>query len=748
MRDQDLEEKTNLKNFVRWLTIPALCLLTLALACGPTAQSAPEEAPSAQPVTQDSEATPPPEPTPKYPNLDEALQNLVQRFEDGELSESEAAALAPVHHGSSVLVEVALPTNIDDVDAWMGTQGISSRFADANYIPPHIYAYVKVSLLGALSQQEGVTLVRALIDDEAFFPEFPPESGGTAREDRAPSSTTEPRLPIMKGYPYPKLLNPLQDLVYRYERGDITEAEAAAETGLGQGSSVLVEVTLIPDPANTDTVVAWLEGNGVSPEVVLKGDGYDTRNYVHAYVPVSLLGALSKQTGVIRVVVPIPLPKIPEYLPSDPQDGAQPDIAEPPEPPPAIASQGVAVHGADAWHTAGYRGSGVKVGIIDVGFYGFSGLMGTELPANTTTTTRVKAQCYTSRTDLTPSTDINDCASGATHGTSVAQAVIDMAPEAPLYISNASLELALVGNSAARQRLKNDVKWMIRNGVDVINYSIGWNYFDGFGDGIPRGSNAVLDTVDDAVAGDANNDGIVWVNAAGNEGQRIWYGAFSGGTNNPPFALHEFASGDERNYITLGTGTKITAELHWNDSWGGADCDLDLLLYREAANGSISLAAISNTSQLGGTYDIPYEALFLSNASALARYYLQIRKTSHSSIDSCSNVAWLQFQVTYPHTLEHSTGYNITIPADSRNRGMLAVGAAHWNNRSTIQAYSSRGPTTDGRIKPEIVGADCGKAALSAQVVPGTTTSSSTSNCWFWGTSQAAPHVSGMAALV
>ncbi len=47
--------------------------------------------------------------------------------------------------------------------------------------------------------------------------------------------------------------------------------------------------------------------------------------------------------------------------------------APPPTPTPTptpVVSQGVAAHGAAAWDTAGYRGSDVKVGIIDSGFDG------------------------------------------------------------------------------------------------------------------------------------------------------------------------------------------------------------------------------------------------------------------------------------------------------------------------------------------------------------------------------------------
>ena len=88
------------------------------------------------------------------------------------------------------------------------------------------------------------------------------------------------------------------------------------------------------------------------------------------------------------------------------------------------------MHGAPAWHQAGFKGAGVKIGVIDGGFEDFQRLMGTELPSSS-----VQARCYTDIGVFTSS--ISDCKDGV-HGTAVTEAVFDIAPAATYYISNAN----------------------------------------------------------------------------------------------------------------------------------------------------------------------------------------------------------------------------------------------------------------------------------------------------------------------
>lgn len=76
---------------------------------------------------------------------------------------------------------------------------------------------------------------------------------------------------------------------------------------------------------------------------------------------------------------------------------------------------------------------------------------------------------------------------------------------------------------------------------------------------------------------------------------------------------------------------------------------------------------------------------------------------------------------------------SLGIPAD--NEKAISVGAVAWSSPSVIEDFSSRGPTADGRVKPDLVAPD----RVS-------TVSYGAGN--FPGTSASCPHVAGACALV
>ena len=107
---------------------------------------------------------------------------------------------------------------------------------------------------------------------------------------------------------YPNLGSHLDQLVASVEEGRATAQDAAEGAAMFQGESIAVTIHLT---GNVDEVVLFLENNGGEP----RNAGED---YIEAYVPVTLLGPVSEQPGVIRVreiVLPLEGGAVPESPP-------------------------------------------------------------------------------------------------------------------------------------------------------------------------------------------------------------------------------------------------------------------------------------------------------------------------------------------------------------------------------------------------------------------------------------------------
>ena len=371
-----------------------------------------------------------------------------------------------------------------------------------------------------------------------------------------------------------------------------------------------------------------------------------------------------------------------------------------------VVSEGVAAHGANFWQIAGFTGKGVKIGIIDAGYDSYHSLAGSELPSN------VEVLCFTDIGGRS-SPDISDCSYPGNpewvkrHGTGSMEVLFDFAPDAAYYVTNFHHGL---------DNLREAVDWMIANGVDVINASQGFNW-SGPGDGTSPDSNSIFRIVDAAVSG-----GVVWVNAADNKHLSSWLGPFNDPDGN---GYHNFLGDDECNGIDVQIGDfGFSSSLRWEDDWPGAVSDLDL--YLRDASGNVVLR--SEGSQRGGAFDLPHEVI-KPDHSTEGTYCLAVRHRSGPQ------PGWIEFEVSQDFGLEHFTdGGGLNTAAESRNPGLLAVGAAHWRDTHTIMPYSSRGPTTDGRIKPDITGATGGwSVGFGGE---------------YGGTSGASPHIAGLAALV
>ena len=227
---------------------------------------------------------------------------------------------------------------------------------------------------------------------------------------------------------------------------------------------------------------------------------------------------------------------------------------------PSVVSEGVAAISADQWHTAGYIGTGIKVGILDLGFKDYILRQSEgELPA---------AYHWWAPSIAGEGSSV--------HGTACAEIIYDVAPNADLYLANFST-VAEMGNA---------VDWLISQGVNVITCSVG-SSIGGPGDG----TGTMCDIVNKARAA-----GIVWAQSIGNEAQRHWQGNFVDTNGN---GWNEFSGIDETNTITATAGTQIYVGLKWNDAWGTSANDYDLCLLN---SDNTQVLASSVNTQAGSGY--------------------------------------------------------------------------------------------------------------------------------------------------
>ena len=434
---------------------------------------------------------------------------------------------------------------------------------------------------------------------------------------------------------YPNLGSSLNQLIANIEAKQATGE--AADSSVHNAEEVAVTIYL---SGVTDGVVAFLKEHGVSPRNV--GDGY-----IEAYLPVALLGPVSELPGVIRIR---------EIVPPEPSQLTQ-----------RVRGQGPLVHGSNIWNRAGYSGQGIKVGVIDLtyGFNGLRELRGDEIPLS------VEARCYTDVGQFT--SDLRDCEHtlfGDDHGTIVAEAAVDIAPEASLYVAT----------PWSHGDTHDAVDWMASEGVSVIVYPLS-SVFDGPGDGTSPFGDSRLKAVDRAVDGR-----IVWVSAAGNYARRHWTGPYSASVGENVTFL-EFENGDIFNDIPLFAGDYVTVQLRWDDTWAGANRDLNLWLWNFTAGDFVEY---SLDVQEGRPGEIPFEWLsYLVPADGW--YGVVVSHQSGSAPD------WFEIRVSGVPAIEYYTeSRSISSPAESANPGMLAVGAAPWYDVHEIERYSSRGrPATD-----------------------------------------------------
>ena len=352
-----------------------------------------------------------------------------------------------------------------------------------------------------------------------------------------------------------------------------------------------------------------------------------------------------------------------------------------------VLSQGATSTGATARHCQGARGAGVQVAVIDEEWYGF----GTALAQQELLEVQGKAPFQGTDQD-------------AWHGTGCAEIVADMAPDAAIWPMQ----------SATLPELQVQVGKLAANGVQVNSQSSGWTTGYSFGDGTGKAC---------ALASLAKKSGITWVAAAGNEGGgHQWRGSWSDPDQD---GWLDYATGDESNGFFAPGGSQVDLELDWN-AYPGTAIDLDLLV---CANQTGACQELASSKSLQDGAQTPAEVIWFPVAKS-GTYFLRV----HAKGAVPPGLALRMVGQGIGPLQHHQLGGTIVDPAACAD--VVAVGAAEvqsWQGNA-IAKYSARGPTFDGRPKPELLGPTAVEIGVASEL--------------FEGTSAACPHVAGALAVL
>lgn len=249
-------------------------------------------------------------------------------------------------------------------------------------------------------------------------------------------------------------------------------------------------------------------------------------------------------------------------------------------------------------------------------------------------------------------------------------------------------------NSNGYSNLKDAVAFVIKQKVDIVLYAQVWPFGDNF-----DGQGFINKVVDQATSA-----GILWINAAGNFGSKIYNGSVQSQT--APDGWLRFNGKDSLQFVNQLDANPVNVILSWTD-WSDSESynavkDLDLYVYNSSGNlvGSSELIQSGHAPPGDGTSSqlssYSREEITLPSLDR-GTYQIKVRRRSDNF--TASDRFRVALDVDNPTSIvftDHTSGDEVMVPAD--NPSVFTVG----ENTAT----SSVGPTADGRAEPLATAAD------------------------------------------
>jgi hypothetical protein len=506
-----------------------------------------------------------------------------------------------------------------------------------------------------------------------------------------------------------------------------------------------VQVTILVSQVRPDTLHALESAGGV----VEIADARASR--VQARVPASRLEAVAN----LPMVNYIRLPSYPRHHTG------------------SVDTQGDSIIMADQVRSRLHvDGTGVRVGVLSDGLKGVfatgcttcSGISGGpistgDLPNSTgirnaagvliSSTGGITGQSFSETGDLEGLPPVGCAFAGAgAEGTALLEIVHDIAPGAQLFFANFDTDLSF--NQA--------VDWMAGQ-TDVAMDDI--SFF-----GMPYDGTSNVSSNTASNLNSPTNPLRAYFTAVGNEANEHYLGTYTDSGVDGSFVvgvpgdLHLFQANSSTNdvlglgpkpydLIELPSGGEVVIFLVWDDPFGASSNDYDLFLVQQSTG---QVVAASTNPQTGA--QDPVEFIDYVNDTGQQDFFRIIIQNS-DNLAAVRNLNMFLFQpecassgplrlVPSPSTHFEIHNYNTatsSVPAEADAGGspvsVTSVGAVRASKPNTLEFFSSQGPTVDGRLKPDVTGVD-GVSVTGAGDFENP----------FYGTSAAAPHAAGEAALL